>query len=96
MNRRWLSRVLLLLLAALLLSPPAFAVGGRTLEREPGLLAALWQFFESLVPVLEEGVGTLDPNGTPATSGTEGRGTIDPNGATASGTEGVGTIDPDG
>jgi hypothetical protein len=91
MFRTLLIRVAVLLLAAVLLSSPVFALGGRTarLQRaEPGLFAALLQLLESLVPaalaVEEEGRGTIDPNGAPAEGSTdddsEGRGTIDPNG----------------
>lgn len=89
MSRALLTRVSILLLAAVLLSSPAFALGGRTarLHTEPGLFAALLQLLESLVPAepaIEKGRGTLDPNGATA-EGTpddeiEGRGTIDPNG----------------
>ncbi|HYO13518.1 MAG TPA: hypothetical protein VE685_10020 [Thermoanaerobaculia bacterium] len=89
MFRTLLTRVAVLLLAAVLLSSPVFALGGRTarLHREPGVLAVLWQLLESLVPAaptVEEGRGTIDPNGTTAEGtpddDTEGRGTIDPNG----------------
>jgi hypothetical protein len=90
MFRTLLTRVSILLLAAVLLSSPVFALGGRTasLHTEPGLFAALLQLLESLVPaslaVEEEGRGTIDPNGAPAEGTTdddsEGRGTIDPNG----------------
>lgn len=90
MIRTLLTRVSILLLAAILLSSPAFALGGRTarLHTEPGLFAALWQLLESLMPAepaVETGRDTIDPNGatdegtTDDDSG-EGRGTIDPNG----------------
>lgn len=89
MFRALLTRVSILLLAAILLSSPVFALGSRTARlqhTEPGLFAVLWQLLESLVqaPAIEKGRGTIDSNGATAEEtpddDTEGRGTIDPNG----------------
>jgi hypothetical protein len=92
MKCRPLSRALVLLLAAVLLCSPAFALDGRAArgERGPDLFASLWRLFGSLMSVIEKGRSTIDPNGAAAPSpdpeentsdeDSEGRWTIDPNG----------------
>lgn len=92
MKCRPLSRALVLLVAALLLCSPAFALDGRTArgEREPDLFASVWRLLGSLVSVVEKGRSTIDPDGAAAPSpssvesapdgDSEGRGTIDPDG----------------
>lgn len=80
MNRTVLSRAAVLLLAATLLASPVFAAGGRAPEREPGLLAAAWQLLARIVPALQKGGWTIDPNGATADDDSEGRHTIDPDG----------------
>ncbi len=77
---------LLLTLTAL----PAFA--GQQAARPaktPSLLTWVWQALGRITSALDEGRGTMDPNGeapttqsTPAPEdGNDGRGTIDPNGS---------------
>lgn len=92
MKRRPLSRALVLLVAALLLCSPAFALDGRTAREEggPELFASVWRLLGSLVSVVEKGRWTIDPDGAAAPSpsseestpdgDSDGRSTIDPNG----------------
>ena len=86
MNRA-LTRLSVVVLALLLVSAPAFAFGRAVPpDREPGLLAAVWQLLGRLVPVFDTARGTMDPDGspsaTPGASATDGdaHGTMDPNG----------------
>jgi len=86
MVRRLLTRVSILLLAAVLASSPAFALGGRTARghEEPGLFAALWQLLAPLAPAVEKVRSVIVPDGATVEGTTDddgdGRGTIDPNG----------------
>lgn len=92
MKCRLLSRALVLLLAAVLLCSPAFALDGRTArgERGPDLFASVWRLLGSIVSVIEKGRSTIDPNGVAAPSPGPEESTSDDD------SEGRSTIDPDG
>lgn len=88
-------RLAVLALTLTLTALPAFA-GERShrLAKNPSLLTWAWQTLGRLVPVLDEGRGTIDPNGDgPTTTSTspppeddnDGRGTMDPNGSDPNG-----------
>ena len=92
--KRATSRLLCLLLLAALTAGPAFARGpepARPGKEARGFFSLLWRSLADLLPTLEKGRSTLDPNGAPET---DGRGTIDPNGTPE--TDGLSTIDPNG
>lgn len=68
---------------------PAFASGRPSLPtKAPNLSAWIWQALTRLVPALDEGRSTIDPNGGDGTTSTspapedegDGRWTIDPDG----------------
>jgi hypothetical protein len=80
------------LLATLLLAPPAALAQGRASAgpRDPGsLLSAVWSFLTALLPGGEslDNRCTIDPNGGTSCGGAglETRCTIDPNGGTSCG-----------
>jgi hypothetical protein len=67
----------------------ALPTEGRNTDREPGLLAAVWEWAVSLVDgkvpflhVTEQAGGTVPtvPQGNGSSSGSDGGGSIDPNG----------------
>lgn len=90
-----MARVTVLLLAAVLLASPVFAASPRAALKEPGLFASLWRAVQWIMPSLDKGGITTDPNGAPAPD--EGRSTIDPDGLTLlADNEGRSTIDPNG
>ena len=81
------SRLLALLLLAALTAAPALARGpepARPGKEARGVLSLLWRSLAGLLPSLDKGLSTIDPNGAPApeTPGgeTDGRSTLDPNG----------------
>lgn len=85
--KRATSRLLLLLLLATITAGPAFARGpepARPEKEARGVFSLLWRSLAGLLPSLDKGRSTLDPNGAPVpeTTGseTDTRGTIDPNG----------------
>lgn len=88
-------RLTVLLLAAVLAASPAFAASPRGTLEKPGLFASFRQLVLWLVPSLDKGRVTIDPNGAPAPD--EGRSTVDPDGLTLpADNEGRITINPNG
>ena len=80
------SRVLVLLLAVVLISMPAFAAGNPSRPvAKPGFFNAFWHLLGSLVPAMEKAHGTMDPDGQPT-----------PSTSTAPTSDAHGTMDPDG
>lgn len=85
-NARFRALVLLLLLA--LMASPALAAGKAPAKpKAPALVTWLWQAIDRLVPGLAKGRGSMDPNGSPAstpdsapTADSDGRGSMDPDG----------------
>lgn len=98
MRRNSRSRVLILLLIAVLAATPVLASPRETApvpRQTAGIFASFWELLEGF---LAKGLSTIDPNGTPGAE-SDGRSTIDPDGYTVpSGGESDGrsTIDPNG
>ncbi|MFY9825414.1 MAG: hypothetical protein WAM82_28825 [Thermoanaerobaculia bacterium] len=89
---RFRATILLLILA--LAATPALAAGKAPARQDaPSLVTRLWQALGSLVPWIAKGRGSMDPDGSPATtapsgSTPDGRGGLDP--------DGRGGLDPNG
>lgn len=80
------SRVLVLLLAAVLISMPVFAAGNPSRPvAKSGFFAAFWHLLGPVLPATEKAHGTMDPNGQPT-----------PSTSTAPTSDAHGTMDPDG
>ncbi|HSK79939.1 MAG TPA: hypothetical protein VLQ45_26030 [Thermoanaerobaculia bacterium] len=105
--KRTASSLLALLLLAALTAAPAFARGPEPARQGRGLLSSLWSSLLNVLPSLDKGRGTFDPNGSPApesgpADATDGRAGMDPNGspapesAPADATDGRASMDPNG
>ncbi|HEX7181682.1 MAG TPA: hypothetical protein VF756_07555 [Thermoanaerobaculia bacterium] len=88
-RRAWLRGSVLLLLLTLA-APPASAGGLDPMKEVRDVFAWIWQGLGGIVPAIDQGVSTIDPNGQPTS------GPAAPGDSANEEADGGWTIDPDG